>query len=91
MDADSNVECFHCDVEFGAGDRDWLSVMALVAKAPKANTALVAKTRRKSGSKVAPEIGERLLALPGGGTGQHRAGEPSGQALMQPEAEKRRR
>ena len=87
MDADF-VEYFRCNAEFGTGNRGWLSVMALVAKAPKANTALVAKTRRKSASKMASEIGQRLLALPGGGTGQHRAGEPSGQALLQPEAEK---
>ena len=85
-----NVESFHGDAELVAGNRDWLPVMALVAKTPKADTVLVAKTRRKSSPKMASEIRERLSALPGGGTGQHRAGEPVCYALLQPEAEKRR-
>ena len=73
-----NVECFWGDAEFAAGNHDWLSVMARVAKAPKANTTLVAKTRRKSASKMASEIGERLSALPGGGTSQPGTGQPGG-------------
>ena len=73
MDADLNIECFQRDVEYA---RDWGHFIALVAKTPKANTTLAAKTRRKSSSKMASEIREGLSALPVGHTGQHRAGGP---------------
>ena len=79
MDADLNIECFQRNVEYA---RDWGHFIALVAKTPKANTTLAAKTRRKSSSKMASEIREGMSKLPRRPSSDGGAGEPSGSAIQ---------